>query len=917
MDEMRESHDRHGTLSTVSLTAPTGSGKTIIAAAVAEGLFHGNRDFNGDDDAAILWLSDSPSLNEQTRKRFIAATDLINGATAMETIDPDFAKDHERLERLHIYFLNRQLLSTSGRLSNVAEGGRTFYDVLTATIEDPDTHLFCFIDEAHRGLGRSGTSEGENQTIYAKLIDGQDGINPPMPIVVGISATPERFNEAMAGRQDRDTKAPVAVCVDDVRASGLIKDTIELRTPKTASDTQHQDLTQACGRLENMSDTWRDYCAEQGITPPVEPLMVVQVEDRISDEMLGKLCQQIRHALPWLDASECFANVFGRHEDITTPFGTIAYCPPEDVAEYSEIRILFAKDAISTGWDCPRAEVIYSRRTRRDSTYIAQLIGRMIRTPLQQHIDSVDELNTVTCYLPEYDEQAVESVVAALRHESTPIGEDGTVVNPVHTFWFGDVVTEARAKLDAAGITYDDADENIDAGNVDKPHGFIGQSDNSDTDDSVVANTDTNESTSHTVATTSVKASTAQLEPQVAEQLQQTIENTPRVDSTDIKASFEGIITRQVRHDSPNIFLNLWRCIDIITQNIDADANLNNRITDDLYDTIEYAISRHAAEFKRTHQEIISTTMIIKQIDPLTGKEYANQEELAQNDNDRLNAAYEQAVKVFASSDAVKTYINTYRDENDTNDNTAIGRISAVAACLEVMRYLEDWADRKIKALLDQYGDNECAITKQEQIAAWNDIKGTVLPYVEQNLITSAIRTLQSSDDTSPWPKHIICNNADGLAYFKFNDLERTILRTEIANPLNVAWYRNPPTGSRASLAIPYQDNGEWKSMYPDFIFFRRRSNGTIFRTIVDPHGDWLADSVAKLKGYVEYLQDHNDLFGNVLAVSGEKNDVYRKLNLKEAGVQQAIRDFTGSSARELFTGSLSQTYVVQPEKKS
>lgn len=114
MQSMRNSYDTDGSLSAVSLTAPTGAGKTVISAAVAEGLFYGNDSFPGDDQAVILWLSDSPSLNEQTMKRFDAATDMLNGATVMETVGPDFAKVHDRLNPGHIYFLNRQLLSSTG-----------------------------------------------------------------------------------------------------------------------------------------------------------------------------------------------------------------------------------------------------------------------------------------------------------------------------------------------------------------------------------------------------------------------------------------------------------------------------------------------------------------------------------------------------------------------------------------------------------------------------------------------------------------------------------------------------------------------------------------------------------------------------------------------------------------------------------
>lgn len=58
--------------------------------------------------------------------------------------------------------------------------------------------------------------------------------------------------------------------------------------------------------------------------------------------------------------------------------------------------MLLAKDAISTGWDCPRAEVLCSLRPARDRTYITQILGRMVRTTLARRIESDERLNAVT-----------------------------------------------------------------------------------------------------------------------------------------------------------------------------------------------------------------------------------------------------------------------------------------------------------------------------------------------------------------------------------------------------------------------------------------------------------------------------------------------------------------------------------------
>ena len=64
-----EDGDRHA----FSLTATTGAGKTVMAAAVFEALFHGDDDFDfeADPGAVVIWFTDDPALNEQTRFRLL------------------------------------------------------------------------------------------------------------------------------------------------------------------------------------------------------------------------------------------------------------------------------------------------------------------------------------------------------------------------------------------------------------------------------------------------------------------------------------------------------------------------------------------------------------------------------------------------------------------------------------------------------------------------------------------------------------------------------------------------------------------------------------------------------------------------------------------------------------------------------
>lgn len=71
----------------ISFSAPTGSGKTIMMTALFEDILYGNADHIADPEAIIVWLSDSPMLNEQTRFKIeresdkIKVRDLVTNAT--------------------------------------------------------------------------------------------------------------------------------------------------------------------------------------------------------------------------------------------------------------------------------------------------------------------------------------------------------------------------------------------------------------------------------------------------------------------------------------------------------------------------------------------------------------------------------------------------------------------------------------------------------------------------------------------------------------------------------------------------------------------------------------------------------------------------------------------------------------------
>lgn len=428
--------------SAFSLTAATGAGKTVMAAAAFEALFHGDDEFNFDADpgAVVIWFSDDPALNEQTRFRLMEASDRIN-YNDMVVVEHPFSR--RKFQPGKIYFLNTQKFGKNsllvrgfddkGGLFEAAPDAQayTLWDTIQNTIEDPDLTLYLVLDEAHRGMGSStASSEATKSTIVQRLINGSTGVKG-IPVVWGISATVERFDTAIANAGHHVKLPNVVVDSAKVQESGLIKDDIILGVPDETGDFDTVWVRRAADRLREATDAWEEYARQQGTMREVVPLMVFQVPNTPDPNVVGRWLDTLFTRYPELPI-DSVANVFGEHN--TERFGQyiVPYIAPQRVQESSWIRVLIAKDAISTGWDCPRAEVMVSFRAASDRTHITQLLGRMVRTPLARRIPGNDRLNSVECLLPKFNINTVKDIVNTLLNgdETSPPG-GRILVNPV------------------------------------------------------------------------------------------------------------------------------------------------------------------------------------------------------------------------------------------------------------------------------------------------------------------------------------------------------------------------------------------------------------------------------------------------------------------------------------------------------
>jgi len=413
------------------LSSPTGSGKTVTLAALIERIVKGGEDHEANPRATFLWVSDSPELNQQSLDKIWRASDAFQ-ISRLITVDANF--DQERFTPGHVYFINTSKLGKDKLLTTPGGGDKrtwTFWQTVANTAKECPHDFIVVLDEAHRGMKASAQEEKRAQSIVQKFILGSPDDElpkPGVPIMLGMSATPQRFQTLLAGssRGVNDVK----ITVDDVRESGLLKDMILVQIPSDDTPGDFTLLKEAAQRWMDFGRQWADYCRTQNIEP-VRPVLVVQVEDG-NDKVLSKtsldeavrVIEKVAGDLP----NEALAHCFQEDAPVQAGGKFIQKIEASRIQEQTMVRVVFFKMSLTTGWDCPRAEVMMSFRRASDDTLIAQLVGRMIRTPLSRRIEGSEVLNTVELFLPHYDQAALAGILGELRD---PDAESGLGTNAV------------------------------------------------------------------------------------------------------------------------------------------------------------------------------------------------------------------------------------------------------------------------------------------------------------------------------------------------------------------------------------------------------------------------------------------------------------------------------------------------------
>lgn len=922
----------------VSFTAPTGAGKTIIMAALIESIFFGDEAYPEQPEAIIVWLSDSPQLNEQSKNKIDLKADKIRIGQCVTVQDDSF--DQEMFDDGNIYFLNTQKLGKSSNLTKHTDNRQyTIWETLANTSRYKSDRLYFIIDEAHRGM--QGREAGRATTIMQKFLKGSpsDGIEA-MPVVIGMSATSARFNALVQGIAS-DTQY-VVVTTDEVRASGLLKDKIVISYPEENAGNRDMAVLQAAAdEWKNKWDHWYQYCYEQHYAY-VNPVFVIQVQNATSSSIsatdLDDCIQKIEERTRIQFQEGEVVHTFGDANTVIKINGlNVPYVAPSAIAEDKRIRVVFFKESLSTGWDCPRAETMMSFRHATDSTYIAQLLGRMIRTPMQMHIQVDETLNDVHLYLPYFNSDTVKKVVEELQNtEGGDIPADiygesldnrvmdtlsvrprsisgrGTKHTPAYPgqmSLFEQLDSVQPMELhDGGAVQYG----NIQIGSASSIHELSSQNAGSESisgennhtiPTAMVAEnhgqTDEGDSKAGTLQTIHT-GTESQSEPEYA---QETFIDTLDREGIVKAINDSGLLSYDVRNVRINNYLNsLYSLARLLRQSgkyLDA--------TDDVLEEIVTMIREYIGGLKSEGKydemahKVVEFQMKSQVFDVFgeTVNDNIIPTLMSTTDSD-IDRQFRRAETKLGNEGVGNKYGQYYYDEDNPNaykidvilyasNEDCYARLLAYAE--KTFHKMNDNYRRKIVGLGDRFIKQYDAIVSNGDAVSKHNFR---LPET-----ISLLHEVNGKD----YEDHLFVDD-NGKARINLNNWEEGVLAEEQRQADFVCWLRNPPR-KPWSLCIPYEMGGEQKRAYPDFIIIRKDSDDEYVVDILEPHDPTRIDNLGKARGFAEYARQ-NPGVGRIQLIRMGKDAVghnrFKRLDMAMSAVRDKVsRAMTNDELDHIF----------------
>lgn len=344
---------------TLIIKAPTGSGKTIILLNYIDQFL----DYTN-DKVSFVWLSiGTGELEEQSKEKMDKLLPDRNSKTLSDALQSGF-------EDGDVTFINWESVNRSGnRATRVGEMKNIIDRIADAHKKGID--FILIVDEEHRS----------NTGISAEFM-----FNFAAKSVIRVSATPIK----------NDTAIKYEIPESEVISSGLITSAMYVNDEMTA-DVETEMSTEYAYLLD-LAIKKRNQIQEEynKLNKKIRPLVIIQFPDSSNRyiEDVEKLLKERGYsydngfAAKWL--SEEKINIEGIEKSNATPL------------------FLLWKQALSTGWDCPRAKILVKLRDNMSDSFEVQTIGRIRRMPEAKHYNN--ELLD-NCFMYTFDEEWKEKAL--------------------------------------------------------------------------------------------------------------------------------------------------------------------------------------------------------------------------------------------------------------------------------------------------------------------------------------------------------------------------------------------------------------------------------------------------------------------------------------------------------------------------
>lgn len=345
----------------IVLSAPTGAGKTVMVCKFIDDYLDEN------PNTVFLWLCPGAGgLQKQSQDSFAEVTSGIPYGDVYSFItEPD--------PRGQVFFINWDKIN---KKSNVVLREGEHKDLMAKVLacHNSGIEIFMLIDEEHKYRDTANEYIGNIQPVH----------------VLRISATP-------ISKGDHNE----IVTDDEVIGAGLIATGIAINEGVSQAIQENNKLDDDLLLIDLADKKRKGIQAEydrRGLK--IRPLVLIQFPNG-SEEWITR----VKRALEDLG--------YGPNSGLVTSWFSGDHPDnPEEIKKMDgQYAFLLFKQAIATGWDCPRAKILIKLREGGTERFNIQTVGRIRRMPERKHYDC-DLIDN--CYLYTLDSEFTEGLTSSL-----------------------------------------------------------------------------------------------------------------------------------------------------------------------------------------------------------------------------------------------------------------------------------------------------------------------------------------------------------------------------------------------------------------------------------------------------------------------------------------------------------------------